>query len=1116
MDNTSLYSNSFCGDYKVKHILIKPIISMNMSAEEVEAAEINAKKTAENIIIKLENGEDWSGLVRKYSDDKVSSLRDGLIQNFTRGNIEDHIYDEVVRLKDGRYTKNPIESKMGYHILLRVCATKESEKDDSPEEENDTNTESSSTIENIEGKNGNYADSSYVENHLNVKNTLSDEEILNQLQQKNELENAQILDKIEQENITMDQQSVSELQHRNIVDTIETLNIPGMGGMAVDTNVGYTLNHSIHPTQVQDEVALNVESSSRINTGIDVGIKATMSAGSTTGDGINLVTDKSNTSNPNENQMNINVSTSLNSKIDARVGVDIESEIQGTSSLDIELNGTENPKKDLEIFGVATQGVSGAHTNVGIADGDDVEEIELYDEPTVISNNDDEIEPIEVLDDDMEDSPVSDDRDEEAGEPDNDHDESIERNDAGGDIPNTRNPFFHPNVKNSDDSKRLQERLQKSRGSHLSRMNPFNRNRESDEENNDNDGENDRSKSLNPIVHSHRKPVDSEAAKEAAANLFSFGGKLKQKVIIVTVLTSFFILLIVIVAIAGNEEAASSNSEERNNYLYGSGTEEDLTEYLISMDYCSSKENCPSTPAYKYYQKLKQVLDSNRNLTKKEADIFITNMIEYDRTNEEAFEAIDEIDYIANIIGNSGSFSIENADKYRDEFIKDEGYFMTYRKEDLLSREDSLMYREKLYEKIIKSIESDISLYDKETEVVSNLTICPGITVTGENAGTYDLEEYIAKVISNENDWAPDGNLENNKAQAVAARTYALRRTNNCTKPIENSTSAQTMKDVASSTATAATNEVSGQVLVNREGNYISTEYDAFCLSHSDENNYYIMQKNIAIPKSWALSHGIPTSYLTNTCGTEGDGGHGRGMSQWGSRYLSTQGYSYTQILSTFYTDAQIMTLPTATSGLTFASNGFIKRTSRALRDNEYFYGDGATNEGECAWYAVRRTNEILGNIGSNYRVTSGGNGGDFCYSSQYDQFNHITDVNLLRPGMVISWSGGTNHSYGHVAIVEDVYYDENGNVTSVDLSEGSNSAGTGYGNIYKGNYVNNNFIWNSAGSADIRNIRQYTCEGSLTGSTGSGCQSFVNVPVNDIKNRWKSYKFVCAIDLLS
>lgn len=665
---------------------------------------------------------------------------------------------------------------------------------------------------------------------------------------------------------------------------------------------------------------------------------------------------------------------------------------------------------------------------------------------------------------------------------------------------------------NKNDSNKLQQVLNKNRFSNAPKENASNR------ENIKNAQEDIQNKALqtgaSAAVQSAGipKPVADAIASHITID------KIKKQFMIkvgIACLPFILVILIPILVIAGDSSGGNSSyvsSGMAENYLYGNGNISTLYDYLISIGHCGSYENCKDSDGTKFYQQLKNKL-KNSNLTKGEADALIIAFIGYGRNTDEMFKAVNEIDAIASILSSAGKFSLDKVDNYKDKFISDTGYLKTYRNNDLLKTDDSVSNRENIYNSAVETARSTKDIFDSYGLKSNNVgnSFCSAITVTGDNAGTYDLEEYVARVVSKENLWAENGNLENIKAQAVAARTYALRRTNNCTSSIENSTSAQVMAEEADALATQGTSEVANQVLVDDSGNYISTEYDAFCYTSVDENNYTLCQQGVQIPTSWVNSHISQADlnfYQTHN--------HGRGMSQWGSRYLSTIGYGYDQILSTFYVGSTIKTLIPYSSGLEMTSSGFAKRTSRALRDNEYFYNDGATNEGECAWYAVRRTNEILATIGNDKRVTSGGNGADFCYSADYSDFTKVKDVNQLKPGMVISWSGGSGHSYGHVAIIEDVYYDASGNVESVDVSEGSNSSGSGYNTFYNGNKLVNDYIWSLNEGSYKNQVRQYNCEMSLDGSTGTGCQTFTNVPVEQLQTRWGSYHFECGIDLLS
>lgn len=125
------YEEEIYGDYNAKHILIKPDTSDDANEEEQEVAEEKAKKEAEEIIKKLDNGEKWDDLVKKYSDDEGSKDDKGLIENFTKGDVVDEFFNAVLDLKDNEYTKKPVKSEYGYHIILRVSASKKPSLKDS-------------------------------------------------------------------------------------------------------------------------------------------------------------------------------------------------------------------------------------------------------------------------------------------------------------------------------------------------------------------------------------------------------------------------------------------------------------------------------------------------------------------------------------------------------------------------------------------------------------------------------------------------------------------------------------------------------------------------------------------------------------------------------------------------------------------------------------------------------------------------------------------------------------------------------------------------------------------------------------------------------------------------
>ena len=115
------YDDEVIGDIKVRHILIKPDTTDDMSTEEKQEAENKAKKEAEDLIKQLDDGADFAKLAKKYSDDTGSASDGGLIDYFNRDdNMDEAFLNASIDLEKGKYTKEPVKSSYGYHIILKV------------------------------------------------------------------------------------------------------------------------------------------------------------------------------------------------------------------------------------------------------------------------------------------------------------------------------------------------------------------------------------------------------------------------------------------------------------------------------------------------------------------------------------------------------------------------------------------------------------------------------------------------------------------------------------------------------------------------------------------------------------------------------------------------------------------------------------------------------------------------------------------------------------------------------------------------------------------------------------------------------------------------------------
>ena len=115
------YDDEVIGDMKVRHILIKPDVTDDMSTEEQTEAEEKAKKEAEDLIKKLDDGADFEELAKEYSDDTGSASDGGLIDYFNKDdNMDEAFLNASIDLEEGKYTEEPVQSSFGYHIILKL------------------------------------------------------------------------------------------------------------------------------------------------------------------------------------------------------------------------------------------------------------------------------------------------------------------------------------------------------------------------------------------------------------------------------------------------------------------------------------------------------------------------------------------------------------------------------------------------------------------------------------------------------------------------------------------------------------------------------------------------------------------------------------------------------------------------------------------------------------------------------------------------------------------------------------------------------------------------------------------------------------------------------------
>ena len=114
------YNENIIGDIKASHILIKPDVDSDATDEEKQKAENKAKKEAEKMIKKLTDGEDFAKLAKEYSDDTSTAKDGGNLGYFNTDDMDENFMDAVKKLNNNEYTKEPVKTQYGYHIILKV------------------------------------------------------------------------------------------------------------------------------------------------------------------------------------------------------------------------------------------------------------------------------------------------------------------------------------------------------------------------------------------------------------------------------------------------------------------------------------------------------------------------------------------------------------------------------------------------------------------------------------------------------------------------------------------------------------------------------------------------------------------------------------------------------------------------------------------------------------------------------------------------------------------------------------------------------------------------------------------------------------------------------------
>lgn len=114
------YEENIFGEIKASHILITVDAKDDATEEEKQEAEKKALEKAQKVIKELNNGKKFKNLAKKYSKDEATASNGGDLGYFQLNDMVSEFSEAVKQLKKNEYTKEPVKTEYGYHIILKT------------------------------------------------------------------------------------------------------------------------------------------------------------------------------------------------------------------------------------------------------------------------------------------------------------------------------------------------------------------------------------------------------------------------------------------------------------------------------------------------------------------------------------------------------------------------------------------------------------------------------------------------------------------------------------------------------------------------------------------------------------------------------------------------------------------------------------------------------------------------------------------------------------------------------------------------------------------------------------------------------------------------------------
>lgn len=124
-DIQEYYNDNIYGEATVRHILIKPDVTDDMTDTEKKDAKAKALEEATNLINQLKESEnletDFANLAKEKSDDIGTASQGGLLENITNEtDLIKEFWEATLKLNIGEMTLEAVETEYGYHIIYKV------------------------------------------------------------------------------------------------------------------------------------------------------------------------------------------------------------------------------------------------------------------------------------------------------------------------------------------------------------------------------------------------------------------------------------------------------------------------------------------------------------------------------------------------------------------------------------------------------------------------------------------------------------------------------------------------------------------------------------------------------------------------------------------------------------------------------------------------------------------------------------------------------------------------------------------------------------------------------------------------------------------------------------